>query len=189
MERLSDMYITKINLDKTKPEVRRALADRQQLHRMIQKMFGTSRKDSDVLFRLAGNSLYVSSEKVPNAEAEDGFTLCLERELPPAQEGSVHRFSLVAQPRKVVNAKKIIIKSEEERLAWLKRKASENGFEICSIREEGREPIVSRMKGFDVDAYNYSGVIRITDEEAFERVQRNGIGPMKAYGCGFLMIV
>ena len=183
------MYIAKFSLDMKIPEVRRAVSDRQVLHAAVQKMFSADRASYDVLYRLAGKSLYVSASSAPQHDAcPPGFNVCFENELPLESEGSVHRFSLVVIPRKCVNAKKVILRTEDERFSWLNRKAAESGFAICSVRETGREPINSRKKGFDLDAFKYEGTLVVTDAALFNAALLKGIGTMKAYGCGMLMI-
>ena len=178
------MYLTKFKIDTSKSNIRKALADRQVMHSTIQKMFGTDRKTSNVLYRLNGNNIYVTADKRPNLI--DGFDFMGSREI-EAVEG-VHNFSIVTIPRKGKDNKKYILRTEEERLLWMHDQAEKKGFKILSIREMGREPINSRKKGFDVVAYRYDGLLRVTDSEKFENSRRVGIGTMKAYGCGMLVV-
>lgn len=178
------MYFAKYRIDKSNPRIRRALADRQEMHAAVQRMFGTDRKTSNVLYRINGDALYLSAKAEPNNN--DMFELMKAREL--GSTNGTHRFSIVVIPRKTENGKKTIIKTEIGRLAWLNRKAEENGFRIMSVTERGRESIVSRRKGFDIDAFRYDGILNITDVKKFERAMLIGIGSMKAYGCGMLIV-
>lgn len=60
------MYLTKIDLERASRRIQFALADCQQLHRLVMGLFGTDRKSSHVLYRLRDQdralSLYLYSD-------------------------------------------------------------------------------------------------------------------------------
>ena len=178
------MYFSKFEIDTKTSKGRKMLADRQEIHCAIQKMFNTDRKTSNVLYRLNGSCLYVSSEKRPEEIDDLSMVYCKELNL----ADGTHRFSLVTIPRKGVDGKKFILKTEEERMSWLHRKAEENGFALLSVRENGYEPIRSFRKKFDVNAFRYDGILMITDVDKFAKARLEGIATMKAYGCGMLVV-
>ena len=180
------MYLAKYKINMFSSEARRAVADRQNLHSLIQKMFNTDRKTSDVLYALNGNALYISAGKKP--EQVEGVTFEFGRDMPIADNGAMMHFSLTTLPRKTVNGHRMILRTEEERLEWLNRQAERNGFRIISVVEIGKEPICSRRKQFDVTAFKYRGTLMVTDAVAFENARLKGIGSMKAYGCGMLLV-
>ena len=179
------MYLAKYKTDLSNPIIRKALTDRQEMHCAIQKMFGTDRKTSDVLYRINGDSIYISSSKTP--EQVDGFQFIGGRDIHPTNERT-YRFSIVTFPRKCVDHRKKLLPTEESRLDWVKQQGEKNGFEVITIMEIKKETICSQKKNFNVTAYRYDGELRITDTEKFNEVLLKGIGSMKAYGCGMLIV-
>ena len=202
------MYLTKINMPIADRGVQRALGDCQQMHRMITGLFDTSRTDSQVLYRLyCGRGVccvYIySSAPVKHERLLPNMELIGERDvtrwLESLSEGQSQSFDLLAWPSKKVsdgiakNSRRRVLRTEEERLAWLARKAEQNGFELINVRElesaqqPGRhdEEHGGRMY---VDSYHYQGEMRITDAAKFRAAVRSGIGPGKAYGLGMLLL-
>ena len=108
-------------------------------------------------------------------------------------------FDLLAAPSKKVvepgmkNSKRKFLSAPEERLRWLLRKAEQNGFELLSQEEVGQTVSAVSHKqekgGFmRFSACRFTGILRITDAEAFQNALCCGIGPEKAYDCGMLLI-
>lgn len=66
------MYLTKLKLPLSSPNVRAALHDSQKMHRMVTGFFGTDRKRADLLYRsrIRGvfAELYLYSEQPVNPE-------------------------------------------------------------------------------------------------------------------------
>lgn len=180
------MYLTKMRLNKQSADVRHAIADRQNFHAALQKMFNTDRKTSDVLYRINEDSVYISSNKMMNVNKVDGFEFIVGREL-TAIDGT-HAFSIITIPNTTINGKKTTLRTTEERIQWLRRQGERCGFKIVSVQEKGKDYIKSSKKNFAVTAFNYCGVLEITDPKLFEKVRLEGIGPMKAYGCGMLVV-
>ena len=202
------MYLTKINMPIADRGVQRALGDCQQMHRMITGLFDTSRTDSQVLYRLnfgrgvccvyIYSSVPVKRERLlPNMEliGERDVTHWLES----LSEGQVQSFDLLAWPSKKVpdgdakNSRRRVLRTEAERLAWLARKAEQNGFEMLNVREfesaqqPGRHSEEHGGRLY-VDSYHYQGKLLVTDAARFRAAVRSGIGPGKAYGLGMLLL-
>lgn len=62
------MYLTKISLQPQSPNIRRALADCQQMHRQVSGLFGVDRKNGEILYRLRTEQ---------GSNTEQGFTMRL----------------------------------------------------------------------------------------------------------------
>ena len=91
------------------------------------------------------------------------------------------------------NSRRRILRTEEERLDWLRRKAEQNGFELVSCQElesgcQTGTHAVEQGGKMRMDSYHYQGVLRICHAEQFRSAVRNGIGPGKAYGLGMLLL-
>ena len=202
------MYLTKIRMPLSNRAVQRALGDCQQMHRLVTGFFGTSRKDLNILYRLRYErgtcSIYIySSEAVDRGRVSPGMEVAGEREmsdwLSSIREGQTWNFDLMAWPSKKVareganNSRRRMLRSTDERLLWLQRKAQQNGFDLLGVRElESAQQTGWHDAGvggqFHVHGYHYQGTLRVTDAERIQAAVCTGIGPGKAYGLGMLIL-
>ena len=202
------MYLTKIELDLSNPGVRSALRDAQKLHRLIAGLFGCARKDAELLYRCRVRGLHAdvylySARPVDTERILPGMTLIAERDVTPwldaMRDGDVLGFDLVTAPfRKVAedgarNSRRRALRTQEERFAWLGRKAEQGGFRLLSVEEKTADKLTANHPAeqggsLTVDAYCYTGLLRIEDAERFRQTVARGIGPEKAYGLGMLLL-
>lgn len=200
------MYLSKIHLDIAKDKARKCLHDCQNMHRSVQSLFHSSRKDSGVLYRLNEQNLDVyilSNIKPDEQEMPAEMSFCGTRDLTLMEQsfeiGQYYRFDLLASPCKKQgkegqkNSQRRFLRTSEERAEWLKRKGQQYGFELLRIQEEQQVTICGshdaehggKMNG---QAVQFQGVLQIRDEELFKNAWVNGIGPGKSYGQGMLML-
>lgn len=201
------MYLTKIDLERASRRIQFALADCQQLHRLVMGLFGTNRKSSHVLYRLRDQdralSLYLYSDgPIDQARLLPGMHFAGERDLSDwlsqMEAGQIRGFDLLAAPTKKVptetgrNSQRRILRTEEERLAWLSRKGEQNGFRLLQCQElENHQQRGYHKKDSGgpmyVTGYHYQGLLQITDSERFRHAIQEGIGSGRAYGLGMLL--
>ena len=145
---------------------------------------------------------------------ENPATVMLGPFLESLKEGERLRFRLRANPTKKVdtksgangerrNGRRVKLKTEAEQIAWLQRKASdEGGFEILSVRAAPETPALDitddgQLKGWRPRADGgssrltfgtvlFDGHLRVGDLERFKRTIERGLGSGKAYGFGLL---
>lgn len=198
------MYLSKIEIDRRNSEIRKAIADCQQMHRFVTGLFGTDRESAQALYRtnMVGEKMqiYIYSRQpvihIPtcNIQQKD-ISSWLNR----MEENQVWKFDLIASPSKKIpvegkkNSRRRILRTPEERKMWLDRKARQHGFEILHSEEHESIHTTGKHKaenGGDMyhDAYRYQGVLRITDAEKFRQAIGGGIGPGKAYGFGMMLL-
>ena len=202
------MYLTKIELDRSYQRIRSAMGDSQQMHRLVTGLFGKSRKEADVLYRvrmsgILGELYLYSVIPVMEERVLPGMRLTAQRDvtlwLESMKTGDIYRFQLLTAPSKKVacegtkHSRRRSLREPEERLTWLARKGEQGGFAILSVQETPGEKLSARHTVNDggmltVDSFCYTGCLRITDENAFRRTVREGIGPEKAYGLGMLLL-
>lgn len=202
------MYLTKIELQLSNRTVCTALGDCQKMHRLLNGLFDDSRQDVQLLYRVRNRgrecSVYLYSncpirqEKLlpfMTLEGQRDLSLWLNSMVP----GRQLRFDLLTMPSKKEhqekgkNSRRRILKTEEERLAWMERKAAQNGFAMVQLQEletvgfSGRhsEEQGGRMSW---NAYRYTGILEIRDADAFRKAMERGIGPEKAYGLGMILL-
>lgn len=107
-----------------------------------------------------------------------------------------YRFQLRANPTKRNNAsrKRLPLRTPQEQIDWLKRKAQQSGFavdcETLRIIPEGREwfRVEKRKQSGFHHAVEFDGILTVTDLEAFQTAFAKGIGSAKGFGFGLLMI-
>lgn len=202
------MYLAKIEMSLSEPSVRAALRDAQKLHRLAVGLYERSRQDAGLLYRVQTQghavSLYLCAQRpIERDRLLPGMLLAGEREisdwLASMQEGQLWSFDLLTMPFKKVpdgeggNSRRRVLRSREERFAWLSRKAQQNGFAVLDAQESAAEKtsaLHTQEKGgrLYLDVYRYSGILRILDAERFRTAVQEGIGPDKAYGLGMLLL-
>jgi CRISPR system Cascade subunit CasE len=119
-------------------------------------------------------------------------------------------FRLLANPTKRVSAKnteedarwrgkRIELRSEEDRIAWLRRKGDAAGFRLLAAHVNRDVPNVQTMPRPKTSGWReksrlsfgsalFNGELEITDSERFRQALSDGVGPGKAYGFGLLSI-
>lgn len=195
------MYLTKFALDIREPDVRRCLYNCQDMHRSVMRLFGCSRKDAGVLYRInrKNMSLYILSEIRPDESlANKGFKFEGARDISALaerfREGKVFRFNVKTYPCTQHQGKRSFIRTPEGRLAWFRSVAEKNGFALLSLQES---PEMEKISGnhekevggrFVYQTVVFTGVLRIVDADKFVSVYSNGIGRGLAYGLGMLFL-
>lgn len=128
----------------------------------------------------------------------------------PATIPSHERTGVVRRPAREAHAamagKRVEIRREEERLAWLGRQGRERlGFELAEARvvpgldagELGRVPAAVANPAGVLRSWDrkltlatalFEGELRVTDTGAFREGLARGVGPGKAFGCGLLSL-
>jgi CRISPR system Cascade subunit CasE len=95
--------------------------------------------------------------------------------------------------------RRIDIRTEEGRIKWLARKGEECGFRLAQARisDDVVATEVSTERGSSFKHDNgrvtlgsavFTGVLEVTDADAFRNALAKGIGPGKAYGFGLMSI-
>ncbi len=201
------MYLIRIDLNRSSRRVRNALADCQKMHSMIMELFGVSRQEGKVLYRLKDHGMQISvylyaAIPVLKDQVFGCMKLVGQRDvtewLHTMQNGKCMGFDLMTMPSKKVfgggkNNQRRVLRTEDERLAWLHRKAEQNGFRIINTEEHGCTSFCgNHAAGSGImhwDGYHYTGTLEVTDCKLFQQALQDGIGPGKAYGLGMLLLV
>ncbi len=203
------MYLTKIELDLGNRTVQGALGDCQRMHRLLNGLFDRSRDEVKLLYRIQNGggscAVYLYSESpVIRDKLFPFMVLAGERDVTAWQstmtEGRRVRFDLLTMPSKKVaqadgkNSRRRVLRTEEERMAWLVKKAAQNGFAIVSVQELESDSFVGNHKAeqggrMNWDTYHYRGVLEIQDAAAFQKALSCGMGPGKAYGLGMILLI
>lgn len=227
------LFLSRLRMNVRSRAAQSDLSDRYGLHRTIMRAFpqsdGAARARFGVLYRLdhddsqARVTLLVQSSVEPAWDylfARDDYLL----EAPETKEttrlydsiedGSTFRFRLRANPTKRVfsrddklRGKRVDLRSDSERVDWLRRRARSGGFEIATANLEGangnqfeRLRIIPEGSAFASKGVGgsklklthgsvlYEGLCVVVNSQGFRRATRVGIGPGKAFGFGLLSI-
>lgn len=115
-----------------------------------------------------------------------------------------YRFSLLANPtrkrvvrdvsgKKKKNGRREPIVKREELLAWIERKGEQNGFRVdtksLKTTPRPRRTFLKKGQSGTLTATDFTGILHVTDSNAFKNAASKGIGSAKAFGFGMLCLV
>lgn len=101
------------------------------------------------------------------------------------------------------HGKRVAIRREEERIAWLKRQGERCGFALLetTVEPSGRALLDARAdisgvlhdrapldRRLTFDTCVFEGAIEVTDADLFRAAIAAGVGPGKAFGCGLISL-
>jgi CRISPR system Cascade subunit CasE len=131
--------------------------------------------------------------------------------------GAELRFRLRANPTKKIdtktgsdgkrrNGRRVPLRTEAERAAWLKRKGEQHGFRVLDVEQSGPPTLSQLIDVTEGRAIGYrpgsnpeqekmtfastvfEGRLAVTNANAFRETVTNGIGSGKAFGFGLLSL-
>lgn len=207
------MFLSQLVLNEHSRKVQKDLGNAHDLHRQIMQAFPDEaekhadnewnpRKEWSILFRqeFDSNRLLVQSaiepdwSKLPQEYFQQYKKKSVAYVDKPFEAGRVLQFRLRANPSKrdKVTRKTVGFFKQSDQLAWLERQSERNGFRLHGA-DVIPSPNVFGQKGkgkspIRLTAALYQGVLEVTDNSAFSKVLRHGIGRGKAYGCGLLSV-
>lgn len=88
------------------------------------------------------------------------------------------------------NGRRVPLRDDQARYAWLVRKAESAGFVLVDARMQEERAETGRRgdKTLTFAGVRFDGILEVKDEGAFRAAVESGIGPAKAYGFGLLSI-
>ena len=206
------MYLSAFNLDRRSNSVRQCLANSHDMHRTIMSGFGqfegkNPRETAGVLYKLDTTGrdikLYVSSIEEPIWDYIEnmGFIKIGVKNITEVKEsllkGRIYSFNLLAYPSKKETREgkishRLPLKTTEERIEWLNRKAEQNGFEVQWAREDENINVYVKQSKNGVSTIHsgvrFRGVLYVQNEELFQKAFKEGVGAGKSYGFGMLIL-
>lgn len=205
------MYLTQIIIKMDNRYAIQLISDCQKMHCFVMKGFpdiqsNQARDQLGILYKTESEgeyaTLYVQSNIKPDLSKFAEYSVSVKTknidELKNALvNNKILRFSLYANPtiqRKLntedTNSKRVFISNDKERAEWLKRKMNLGGAELLSIQESASSTVNGNHKNNMIHAVGiqWTGTLRIVDEELFWGLLSKGIGAEKAYGFGMLQL-
>ena len=200
------MILSKFTLDVRSRQGRQCMSDCQAMHRSVMRLFHCTRQEGNVLYRFHAQKLavYILSEKEPDLQdIPAGMHFSGKKDMriweAGLKEGQMFQFALLVAPTKKVagdgmkNSRRRFLRSPQERLDWLSRKAELSGFSLLQVQEDGDAMIAGKHREgeggeFYCHAVSYRGLLKVVDREKFHAAWKNGIGSGRAYGQGMLLV-
>ena len=175
------------------------LADRNNVHKTVQSMFGCQREERNVLYMVSNDGhMIIQSDVIPGPSDDLRVRHSKDRteELNSIKNNNLVKIHTIVEPVKKVRSPgkrlgmRIALKSEDDRRQWVAGKLSDAGTIIAIVEQErSRVTVTKDGKRHFVSLYGYDIVLKIKDAEEFKRMVQKGIGPSKSYGAGMLLIM
>jgi len=196
------IYLSQLVLNPRSRQVKSELADPYEMHRTLAKAFGDAPGEfasARCLFRVDDTgddppTVLVQSRTEPDwsaLAANQSYLVAPPRVKPLAlslSAGQRLSFRLLANPTVCREGRRHGLDTEEDQIAWLKRKGEQGGFSVIQVRvaEAGRTRAKRGMATFI--RVRFDGMLIINDAEAFQSAWEGGIGAAKGFGFGLLSI-
>ena len=184
-------------------ELNKLITNSDNIHHLLGKLFRVEKEKNfrsiyNILYKIDDSTtfkLIIKSDKEIDKKqiTDNKFRLLSEKEITIKNNDELTIDIDVAPFRKDGGkAKKKIIKTADERIAWLKNKFTYNNECIIkSIKEN--HPVMRYMEHKDksngstmMTGYNYTITIKVKDTDKFTELVQKGVGPQKTYGFGLM---
>jgi len=211
------LYLSRLILNPRSRQVQAELRAPYEMHRTLAKAFGEGEEAQTAarcLFRVEESpqgalTVLVQSRTEPLWERMTTPTDYLQEPpqtkpfTPRFRAGQPFAFRLRANPTKRLphpdanepaagrrTGNRVGLYTDEERLTWLSRKASESGFTLCSVTQTSEVSPDCQAKGRRAvfSAARFEGVLRVTDPTLLSESLSKGIGAGKGFGFGLLSL-
>lgn len=192
------MYLTVLKMTRQSVLSAPKLLDVQSTNSVHQWLTGRqdkSRAENKLLYKIITNGdeiyLYIQSLSEFNTEnvGAVGFELVKVFDLDSRNYEDLTYFDVQTFPYKTVNDKRYYIKDIAERYDWLKRQFEKNGIELLDFTEYKQSDIVldnHQLKRIPTSSFR--GRMRVVDPIKAEVFITNGMGRMKNYGLGLILV-
>lgn len=206
------LYLSRLTLNPRARQVQSELRDPYEMHRTLSKAFDegeAAQAAARCLFRVEESPrgalcLLVQSRTEPAWDRLSALPDYFQEPpqvkpfAPTLRAGQSLAFRLRANPTKreatpldsPKQGRRVGLYTDETRLAWLARKASESGFALCSVTQASEPPPECQAKAHRAvfSAARFEGILRVTDPERLLSVLEGGIGAGKGFGFGLLSL-
>jgi CRISPR system Cascade subunit CasE len=197
------IYISKLPLSVRSVQALKEMDDPYQMHRTLAKAFGAQQREARCLFRVEDRTTNTPYVLVQSRLEPDWASLtvpagylagapqvkCFE---PYLSKGTLLAFRLLARPtkREGTTGKRLGLKADEEKKAWLAGKGAKAGIRVLSCRLTEWSWVDSKGgdKSKPLGATLFEGVLAVDDSDAFRDSVETGIGTGKSVGFGLLSL-
>ena len=203
------MYLSRIKLDTTRRETKRAVASPQIMHASVEACYDANGRNLWRLDYLKGEPyLLLVSENVPDfgdfskqfcKEGTVGESKPYLPIISQIKAGQKLHFRIKGNTvsskagEKDKRGNVVPCRNEREKMEWLTKKAAANGFSLgkdsFELTETGKQKFWRESNQVELTYGIFEGLLEVTDTELFATALTQGIGRAKAYGCGLLTVM
>ena len=148
-----------------------------------------------VLWRLHGTQLALRHREPLNWQAleRDGRLLGEHRSASPSfmfERGTELHFNVLAYIRRRPRTGSWIVQRPPAYLEWLQRCASDHGFQALDVQALTQISYLVRTSSLSLrlQPVELMGRLRVNAPETFAQTMTDGLGRMRAYGCGLVLL-
>lgn len=192
------MYLTVLKMTRQSILLAPKLLNIQSTNSVHQWLTGRqdkSRASDKLLYKIISNGdeiyMYIQSQSPFNIENVDavGFIPVKSFDISKRDYSKLTQFDLQTFPYKVVDNKRYYIKDYAGRYEWLKNIFEKNGIELLgAIEYKQSDIILDNNQNKRIPTSSFKGEIRVVDAKKAEEFITNGVGRMKNYGLGLMLV-
>ena len=187
------MFEVRIRLNLRSSSTRQVVKRPYLVHK---RLFGITPPKERVLWRMMNNQIVIRSSKPLDwQQFDDWYPDFGERNHSKIHTtfrvGKQLAFNVLAYARGHQNLEgQWSPKDAEEYRDWIRNQGERLGFKVTEVGALKQEPYFVRMSSMDILLLptELMGGLQITDVAAFEGALANGVGRMRGYGCGLLLV-
>ena len=162
-----------------------------EVHKWITNQQDVSRATGQLLYKIIVNKdeiyLYIQSHDKFNLDNIDQVGLMFVKTFTiDTLQNTSYIFDVQVFPHVTKNGKKMFITNLNDRFTWLKNQFAKNGITLLECDEYKRANVNVKTKHI-ITTY-YRGRIKVDDSEKAFMLLSQGLGRLKNYGCGLILM-
>ena len=165
------------------------------IHQWLCSQQDSSRSEAGLLYRVINKNddvfMYIQSKAPFNVDnvADFGFEFLKSFDLSSIDLNKITTFDIQCFPCKQKDRKSFFIKNTADRYEWLKQQFEKHGIQLISCMEYKLSNIVMiKNKSTRFETASYRGTIKVADEILALDLLISGLGRLKNYGCGLVLV-
>jgi CRISPR associated protein len=186
------LHQTILHLNPDQHNAKRLLEQPYRIHHMLEDINPSRQR---VQWRLSSNRLLMRHEKPLDWTRLDKLHPMLGDRThstmnPTLVAGSIFFFDVLAFIRRRPIQGKWVIQQPQQYLEWLERVSLEHGFRVLEVEPKRMLSYFVRTSSMSIQIcpVELMGQLQVQDSEAFEKILVDGLGRMKAFGCGLVLL-
>ena len=198
-----NLYAAKLILQTT-AQIRLKVYDSYAIHRIVMDLFDLNRSPEELYSHVSsgiqwvdkgehiyGREIQLLSVYPPRAfEFPEDISFAWKKINDDFLEHDLYRFSILVNPCRMQDGKRVGITNESEICAWFNRHANISGFEVKKM-EINHPKITKFKKGGRTISYlgvKLNGLLEVRNRNKFKNTFAKGIGKGRAFGYGLLQL-
>ena len=163
------------------------------VHKWLTNQQNCTRQNGGLLYRVIKQKddiyLYVQSKLIFNCTNCEDYGLECVKQFEVSDISNCTSFDVQCFPTFCKNDKFHLIKNRDKRREWLKNQFEKNGITILdSVEYAYPDCIIEKEKTVSISTVCFRGIMKITDREKANQFISNGLGKMKNYGVGLILV-